>query len=74
MCDKPECGDCGAVDWREEIGTHEFGYGVAPNTTVTLSATYPIMICNVCGFGMTDWRGEEARDAAVKAHLKAKKP
>jgi len=58
--------DCGAAV-EQTIETQRFTYGSEPG--VELSAVVPVMWCRTCDDAWTDWRGEDARQAAVDAHL-----
>jgi hypothetical protein len=61
------CGSCGFGRIREEIATQRFAYG--QDAPVELSATVPVLICTDCGDTWCDHRAEDARTAAVNAHL-----
>jgi DNA-binding transcriptional regulator YiaG len=62
------CPECGRGRISETIELQYFPYGLAPSTT-TLSAAVPVKTCANCGFQSTDERAEEARHAAICAHL-----
>jgi hypothetical protein len=66
------CPDCGSALLREEIKECEFQFG--SRRPVTLKATFPVLICNLCGSATYDYRGEKARDLAVSAYLKSQQP
>lgn len=51
------------------IETERFPYGVDGPDQVILEATVPVRHCAACGLDYTDYEGEDARDAAVRAHL-----
>lgn len=54
-----------------EVSSIPYGVG----TPVNIPVTQPVMRCLDCGEAWTDWRGEEARDAAVCLHqLQQAKP
>lgn len=61
------CIDCDGTDIKETIETQVFQYGADPNG-VDLSAVVPVLTCQGCQSQWTDWRGEDARTAAVDAH------
>lgn len=61
-----QCPSCGGDTTEEEV-EDEFEYGVEDKTT--LMAVVPVITCNDCGESFTDYRGEEARDAAVQEFL-----
>lgn len=63
------CCDCGRPVTEQEV-SYLFGYGIAPNT-VYLRVTHIGWQCtsDTCDSIITDWRGEEARENAVKEHL-----
>jgi predicted RNA-binding Zn-ribbon protein involved in translation (DUF1610 family) len=63
------CPDCGSGLLREEVKEQEFQLG--SRKPVTLKATYPVFICNLCGAGTFDWRGEMARALAMSAYSKS---
>jgi len=67
----PVCGAEGSVTFTRE--EERFPYGVAPHT-VNLCAVVDKGSCAACSFEFTDWRAENARDEAVKAHLAQSKP
>ena len=69
MC--PACGAPESVTFTRE--EEAFPYGVAPNT-VNLAVVVDKGHCAACTFEFTDWRAENARDEAVKAHLTRSKP
>jgi len=58
--------DCGA-SLEQTVETQRFTYGSEPG--VELSAVVPVMWCRDCDEAWTDWRGEDARQSAVDAHL-----
>lgn len=62
----PACG-AGISFTREE---ERFSYGRAPHA-VELTAIVDKGRCSTCAFEFTDWRAEEARDAAVKKYLRS---
>ena len=59
------CPDCGSALLREEEKEQEFQFG--SRAPVTLKATYPVLICSLCGCASFDYRGEKARALAVSA-------
>jgi len=63
------CPDCGSALLREEIKECEFQFG--SRKPVTLKATFPVFVCNICGCGLVDWRGEKATALAISAYLKS---
>lgn len=67
------CAQCGAAGVTTTIEQQTFPYGVDGPGQVMLAATVPVRHCAVCGFDYTDFEGEDARDAAVTAHLAAQK-
>lgn len=66
-----DCIDCDGINVEERIMTQEFLYG-PPKSQVTLRATMPVFCCKDCGARFTDYRGEEARDAAVNEYKNGK--
>lgn len=62
-----KCAICDAEGVTEKLESQRFGYGVAPDT-ITLWAVVPVMTCGGCGESYTDYRGEEARTAAVDSY------
>lgn len=68
----PSCPECGSTRVVESIENQEFQYGQPGHKLyAVLKATMPVDGCQACGFAWTDYRGDEARDAAVAQHLKA---
>lgn len=57
------CPNCDADAVSESLVTSTFDYGAG--LSVPLTVTEPVMSCSACGEKWTDWRGEEAREAAV---------
>jgi DNA-binding transcriptional regulator YiaG len=67
------CPECGAARVETEWGTDRFMYGDGP-TAVELFAEVPFRKCANCGFEFTDSEAEEARNAAIRKHLKVLLP
>jgi hypothetical protein len=65
------CGECGCRDVGTRIEAQDVPYGIGEQQVV-LSATVPVRECRGCGFAFTDEEGEDARDAAVQAHVDRK--
>ena len=67
-----KCQSCGSEETEAHPGHHEFVYGDAlvPGEQVKLSAYFPVYECNACSFSWSDHKGERARDAAVRRHLR----
>ncbi len=66
--EETRCWDCTTGILQLQVPEeYTFPYG---NTT--LRATFPVLRCNKCGVEFTNWRAEEAKDAAVAAYKKAK--
>jgi hypothetical protein len=65
------CWDCEKGVLREYTAEHEFNYGNVRTgkPVVKLRATFPVLRCESCGAEFTDWRAEEAKDAAVAMYL-----
>jgi rubredoxin len=62
----PHC-DCGMV--AEKILKQEIQYGVAGPSQVNLYCEVPVWVCDSCGYGFTDWRGEILHAACVQDYL-----
>lgn len=62
-----DCPSCGRKDARETIEGELFDYGVG-DQKVELCAVVPVIECDDCG---AFYRGEEAREEAIKKHLGA---
>jgi hypothetical protein len=54
---------------RVEVKEQEFQLG--SRNPVTLKASYPVIVCNLCGCQTFDWRGEKARTLAMSAYFKS---
>lgn len=64
-----DCPSCEAESTvTEAVGTYEFPYGLE-GSQVQLEVTHPILTCTKCDESFSDYRGEAARDEAVKAYL-----
>jgi len=63
------CPNCMSHRVTAGLETEHFPYGVAP-TTVTLHAAVIMYSCIACGLRYTDMTGEEAREIAVRDHLR----
>jgi hypothetical protein len=61
------CPDCGSALLHEEVKEQEFQMGL--RKPITLKATYPVLICGLCGCGTYDYRGEKARALAISAYF-----
>lgn len=66
-----ECPNCSGKT-IEKLVSYRFCYGLAPNT-VRLRVVHMAFICQdlKCDTIITDYRGEEAREQAVKEYLNA---
>lgn len=62
------CPSCESPRLEERVETHVFQYGEDGPGAVMLTATYPTVTCQACGFAWCDWRAEDAHDAAIAAH------
>lgn len=60
------CPDCGSALLREEEKEQEFQLG--SRKPVTLKATFPVLICALCGAATYDYRGEKAKALAMSAY------
>ena len=64
------CLECGSKNVKEELGDYEFIYGDDVHVKQEmLKATFPLIVCKDCGSSCSDWRGEIARDKAVREHV-----
>jgi hypothetical protein len=70
--DQLTCPECGSSLLREEVQEQEFQFG--SRKPVTLKATFPVFVCNLCGCNLMDWRGEKAIGLAMSAYLKSQQP
>lgn len=62
------CPACDSAQCTEQTLVDFFPYGFK-GASVVLSAPVPVMTCGECELRWTDERGEDARAAAVIAHL-----
>lgn len=60
------CFGCEGTDVTEQEETETFPYGVPES--VEIQVTQIVIRCKACGEAWTDWRGEEAREAAVEKY------
>jgi YgiT-type zinc finger domain-containing protein len=63
------CDQCGSGGVMERLAEQRFEYGSGDHRAI-LVATVPVSECASCGDAWTGWKGEAARDAAVREHLK----
>jgi hypothetical protein len=66
------CPNCESADVTESVETIQFPYGVEP-LSVDLPVVVPIMSCGGCGEQWLDWRGEQAKELAVRQHIESLK-
>jgi len=59
-----KCAQCEAMAVNETYREQRFVYG-----DTELTATVPVLECGACGDAYTDWRGEAARETAVRNFL-----
>lgn len=64
------CPHCGNAELQEVERDDEFQLG--HKNPVTLKATGPVLTCHACGYAMSDWRMERARNLAVSAYFHGK--
>lgn len=67
------CPACESTKCTQQQRVDFFPYGIDPKKRVVLNATVPMMNCSECGLDWTDERGEDARAAAVTAHIRTQK-
>lgn len=67
------CGECGLgpVVYSREEQAVPYGSGA---DAACLRARVPVWSCHSCGDAFTDWQAEEAREAAVRRHLRPLDP
>lgn len=63
-----QCEFCGQMTLVESMRCQEFHYGAGVDA-ILLKVDVPVFWCEPCQDGYTDWRGEELRAGAVRAHL-----
>lgn len=66
------CYNCDSSNTTVRDDVEVFQYGPDGNC-VTLRAVVPVFTCMTCGARWTDYRGEEARSAAVTQYLESLK-
>lgn len=67
-----DCDDCGASNTVHlKLVNESFPYGVGPNT-IELQVEAPVWVCSACGCGYGESEWAEARDEAVRNHLRSK--
>ena len=57
---------------KDSIGEHEEQISFPIIGGIELSVVVPVLRCQKCKFGWTDYRAEEIRDAAVERYLQAR--
>src|SRR5581483_5107597 len=66
------CPSCESSAVTEASVTETFEYGCPES--VPLTVTQPVMTCNKCQESWTDYRGEQAREAAVERYKRVFAP
>jgi putative zinc finger/helix-turn-helix YgiT family protein len=68
-----DCPSCGSRDVRTRVETERFPYGEGRDAA-ELEVEIPVRSCFLCGFQFTDAAADDARELAIRRHLRLLTP